>query len=336
MALKIKIGAGIVLCLILLFFSYFGLGASTDKVVISTNADEEAVEAMENALDSHGFKGEYVMQPQATAELGGKMMAEGKNIEADIITQATYYLESAQQENEMFASIPSKNTQKTIDEYPDYITPILGNMGSLFVNTKALDKQDLPEPKTVKDLTKPEYKNQVAFPNIMDSSTGWLVIQSILGEYGNEEGRQIIEGLIENAGPHVESSGSGPLEKVEAEEVAVGIGLRAQAVESEQKGNPIHYIDPREGNYSLVEAAAVVDKDNDEKQQKAQQMVETIQQYARKDLLDLYPVPLYKGEKVDQSQQPDYPKKWDKRLTVDLLEKHQDIFNDAKKKVENK
>src|SRR5699024_11915432 len=73
------------------YFSFFGLGSSTDKVVISTNADEEAITVMEKALDRNGFKGEYIVQPQSTAELGGKMMAEGKNIEADIITQATYY-----------------------------------------------------------------------------------------------------------------------------------------------------------------------------------------------------------------------------------------------------
>ena len=59
--------------------------------------------------------------------------------------------------------------------------PLLGNMGSLFVNTKALEKQGLPIPKSVKDLSKPEYINQISMPNIMDSSTGWLIIQSILG-----------------------------------------------------------------------------------------------------------------------------------------------------------
>ena len=71
--------------------------------------------------------------------------------------------------------------------------PLLGNMGSLFVNTKALEKQGLPIPKSVKDLSKPEYINQISMPNIMDSSTGWLIIQSILGAYGQEEGRKILE-----------------------------------------------------------------------------------------------------------------------------------------------
>ncbi|MDN8848591.1 ABC transporter substrate-binding protein, partial [Staphylococcus aureus] len=71
------------------------------------------------------------------------------------------------------------------------------------------------------------------------------------------------------------------------------------------------------------------------KQQKAQEMVQTIQQHGREDLLKIYPVPLYQGEEVERAQKPKHPKKWDERLTVELLEKHQDIFNDAKKRVEN-
>ncbi|MGJ7587568.1 extracellular solute-binding protein [Staphylococcus shinii] len=332
--MKLKLFVGVLLCLILLYFSYFGLGSSTDKVVIATNSDEEAITVMEKTLDQHGFKGEYIIQPHSTAELGGKMIAEGINIEADVVTQSTYYLESAQDKNNMFASMEAEKQKKAIDSFPNYITPLLGNMGSLFVNTKALEKQGLPIPKTVKDLTQPQYKNQIAMPNIMESSTGWLVIQSILGQYGNDEGSKILEKLIDNTGPHLESSGSGPLKKVESGEVAVGIGLRAQAVKSEQNGNPIHFIDPKEGNYSLVEAAAVVNKGG-KKQQKAQEMIQTIQQHGREDLLKTYPVPLYQGEGVEKAQKPKHPKKWDERLTVELLEKHQDIFNDAKKLVEN-
>lgn len=333
--MKLKMIIGVLLCLILLYFSYFGLGSSTDKVVIATNADEEAISVIKKTLDQKDYKGEYIIQPYSTAELGGKIIAEGKNIEADIVTQSTYYLESAQDKNNMFVSIKNRNQPKTIDDFPNYVIPLLGNMGSLFVNTKALEKQGLPIPKSVKDLSKPEYINQISMPNIMDSSTGWLIIQSILGAYGQEEGRKILEKIIKNTGPHLESSGSGPLKKVESGEVAVGIGLRAQAVKSAQNGNPIQFVDPKEGNYSLVEAAAVVNKGG-EKQQKAQEILQTIQQNSREELLKEYPVPLYEGEEVNEKQRPKYPRKWKKRLSVKLLEKHQDFFNDVKKQIENK
>ncbi|WP_228480701.1 extracellular solute-binding protein [Staphylococcus sp. GDY8P57P] len=333
MKLKIMLVLGALVCLALLCLSYFGLGSSTDKVIIATNADEEAIAIMKESLNQHGYKGQYIIQPQGTSELGGKIMAEGSNIEADIITEASYYLKSAQDQNHMFVPMKNKTQHNTIDKYPNYIIPLLGNTGSLFINKKALEKHHLEVPHSIKDLTKPEYKGQVSMPNVMESSTGWLVLQGILNEYGEKEGQDVIKKLLINVGPHLEDGGSGPLQKVESGEVAVGVGLRAQAIEQE-KGNIIKHIDPKEGNFSLVEGAAVVKKGG-EKQKKAEKMVEVIQKYGRKDLMKQYPVTLYKGEHIAKDQKPEYPKKWKDPLTVDLLQKHQDIFNAAKKEAEN-
>ena len=43
-------------------------------------------------------------------------------------------------------------------------------------------------------------------------------------------------------------------------EVAVGFGLRHQAVADQKDGMPILAIDPVEGNYALTESVAVIDK----------------------------------------------------------------------------
>ena len=64
-------------------------------VVIYTNADEEAQQAMKNALDKNGLQGAYLMQSFGTSELGGKLVAEGKNIEADVVTISTSLRSSA-------------------------------------------------------------------------------------------------------------------------------------------------------------------------------------------------------------------------------------------------
>ena len=49
-----------------------------------------------------------------------------------------------------------------------------------------------------------------------------------------------------------------------------------------------------------------------------------------------YPVPLYKGEKVDEAMKPSHPKAWPTPLTVKLLDQHQTIFNEAKKEADIK
>ena len=63
-------------------------GSSDEQVIIYSNADEEAITAMENALDNNGYEGKYMFQTFGTSELGGKLLAEGTDIEADMVTIA--------------------------------------------------------------------------------------------------------------------------------------------------------------------------------------------------------------------------------------------------------
>ena len=139
------------------------------QVVIYTNADEEAQQAMKNALDNNGFKGAYLMQSFGTSELGGKLAAEGKNIEADLVTISTYYIDSFQKKNQMFQNLTFKT--EPINPMPAYYAPILGNTGALFVNTQVLKEAKLPAPTAIADLAKPEYAGHISVPDIMGSST---------------------------------------------------------------------------------------------------------------------------------------------------------------------
>lgn len=292
------------------------------QVVIYTNADEEAQQAMKNALDNNGFKGAYLMQSFGTSELGGKLAAEGKNTEADIVTIATYYLDSFQAKNHMFQDLTFK--VDTINPVPSYYAPILGNTGALFVNTQVLKETGLPAPTAIADLAKPEYKGHISVPDIMGSSTSWLMTQAVLSAEGEEQGAKTIAQIEANAGNHLEKSGSAPLKKLRAGEVAVGFGLRHQAVADKAKGLPIDYVDPIEGNFQLMEAAAVVDK-GDKTNPNAQKMVETIITKGRAELLKYYPVALYNGETVSDENKPAYPKLYKEPLTVELLEAHQKL-----------
>lgn len=297
------------------------------QVVIYSNGDEEAIKAMEQSLNGAGYEGKYIIQSLGTSELGGKLMAEGSKIEADLVTMSSYFLESAQQQHSMFRDLGFQT--HSLEEYPAFYSPVLANTGALFFNTAMIEQKGLEVPKSIKDLADPSYKGLVSIPNIMDSSTGWTLIQAIISEYGEDEGKEIMAGVIENAGPHLESSGSGSIKKVQAGEVAVGFGLRHQAVEVKKSGAPIDFIDPVEGNFSITESVAVIDKEN-EKTDLALEMAEVLLTDARKDLITYYPVPLYEGETVDEDNKASNNKTFREPLTVELLEKHQSFFNSAK------
>lgn len=94
------------------------------QVIIYSNADDEAVEAMKHALDGNGYRGKYLFQTFGTSELGGKLLAEGTDIEADLVTMSSFYLESAQEQNHMFLDLtfdakPWRNIRLTTARLPD-------------------------------------------------------------------------------------------------------------------------------------------------------------------------------------------------------------------------
>ncbi len=305
-----------------------GCSAQADnQVIIYSNADDEAVEAMEATLNANGYEGQYLFQSFGTSELGGKLLAEGTNIEADIITMSSYYIESAQADHNMFIDLAF--TPDTLDSYPSYYTPFIGNQGALIVNTAELETVGVPAPTSIKDLANPEYSGLISIVDITGSSTAWLMIQALVSEYGEAETKTILEGIYANAGAHLESSGSGPIKKVRAGEVVFGFGLRHQAVADKADGLPVDLIDPSEGNFTLTESLAVVNK-GDNTNPLAMEIVECIITNGRIDLMSSYPVPLYNGETADSSALSPNSKVYPEPLTVDLLKEHEVISESAK------
>lgn len=304
-----------------------GGSADSDKVVIYSNADDEAVTAMKNALDNHGFKDQYLFQTFGTSELGGKLLAEGSKIEADLVTMSTFYVDSAQELNQMFLDLDFD--VNTLDEFPSYCAPITAQEGTILVNTEMLQENSLPMPESLKSLADPVYEGFLSVTDVASSSTAWLLIQGLISEYGEDGAKEILKGIYKNAGDHIEDSGSAPLKKVRAGEVAVGFGLRQQAVADKAEGLPIDYADPVEGNFTLTESVAVVDK-GDKTNGKAMEMAACIIQNGREELQSYYPVALYEGEKTDSANQSGNPKSFSEPLTVELLKKHQELSEECK------
>lgn len=309
-----------------------GNGGSGEQVVIYSNADEEAVAAMQNALNAGGYEGQYLFQTMGTSDLGGKLMAEGSKIEADLVTMSTYYVDSAQQQNEMFLDLTF--SPKTLTPAPSYSAPITAQEGTIIVNTEVLKEAGLPMPTSIEDLADPKYQDQLAITDIMSSSTAWLLVQAIVSEYGTgDQGEEVLTSLIRNAGAHLETSGSSPLKLARAGEVGVAFGLRHQAVADQEKGLPIAYVDPTEGNFMLTESVAVVDK-GEKTNPKAMAMAQCIVEKARAEIIETYPNALYEGETVTSTHKSAYPKTFSEALTVELLQEHQAFSEECKQKAQ--
>lgn len=196
--------------------------AGADQVVIYTDADDEAVTAFKNALDDNGYVGsKYVIQSFGTSELGGKPIAEGTNIEADMITMSSYCIDSAQEKNNMFADLTEVQSVP-LNDTPDYRRDTTSQEGALFYNTEALEAAGLDAPTSIKDLADSQYKDRIAVPDIMGSSIAWLMIQDVIAAYGEgDEGKEILTDIYKNAGPHIEQSGSAPMRPRSASACAI-------------------------------------------------------------------------------------------------------------------
>ena len=311
----------------LIAVSAAGCSQGQKQAVIYTNADDEAVTAIKNALDNNGYSGQYILQTFGTSELGGKLLAEGKNIEADLITMSSFYIDSAQEEKNMFLDLTFDSA--VLSEYPSYYTPITCQEGAIIVNTAALEKESLPMPKSIKDLADPVYEGKISIPDIAGSSTGWLLVQDVLSAYDDAEAKTIMSDIIKNVGPHLEDSGSGPIKKVRSGEVAVAFGLRHQAVRDKNDGLPIDFVDPEEGNFSLTESVSVINHDENTNPL-AMEMAECIIKNGRAELLKTYPMPVYEGETADSEAMSKNPKVFGEKLTVKLLKKHKEFVDECR------
>lgn len=299
-----------------------GAGAG-GQVIIYSNADREALDAYRAALDKNGYAGDYIIQAFGTSELGGKLAAEGSAIEADVITMSSYYIDSAQADNHMFADLTQVQSTPLDTATPAWRAPVQAQEGAIFYNTQVLASEGLPVPASFKDLADPVYQGMVSVPDICGSSTGWLMIQAIMDAYGDEEGTEVLTGIYRNAGPYLSQSGSAPIKNVRAGEVAIGFGLRHQALSDRASGLPIEMVDPREGTYSLTESVAVVDH-GDNANPLAQEIAAVIVDCGRKRLMNTYPKPLYQGEASRENSSTN-PKEWPDALTVPLLEIHKEV-----------
>lgn len=315
--------------LLVLPFTACSNSSSGDQIVIYSNADEEAIVAIKNALDENGFKDKYIVKTFGTSELGGKLMAEGKNIEADMLTMSSFYVDSAQDKDNIFLEF-TPDVVPLDKENSNYSYPITVQEGAIFYNTKELEKENLDVPKSFKDLTKPEYKDKLTISDVKHSSTAWLTIQALVDNYGKDEAKDILSKIYKNAGNNIESSGSGPMKKVEVGEAVVGIGLRHQAVLKKAEKKPIEFVDPEEGTYYLTENLAILNKGNEEKEKVCKEMADVILKEARKEIIKFYPNAVYEGENEDESIKAKNVKKYPEKLTVDLLKEHQDLSESAK------
>lgn len=111
--------------------------------------------------------------------------------------------------------------------------------------------------------------------------------------------------------------------------MAIGFGLRHQAVAIRKSACRSTTLTRPRGNFRLTESVAVIDK-GDKTNAKAMEMAQCIIEKARAELIQTYPNALYEGEEATSATKSAYPKVFPEKLTVELLKEHTAFSDECK------
>ena len=227
-------------------------GVESKRVVIYSGAEEYRNEYFAKRLKEQFPDYDISIEYMPTGNLAAKLAAEGTDTDMDIFYDLDFSYAGLVEQ--YLADLSSYDQSGYVDdckvENAHYLAATR-NGGAIILNPDVLKAKGIDEPTCYTDLLKPEFKNLISMPNPKSSGTGYMFVKNLVNEWGEEEAFAYFDGLAENI-LQFTSSGSGPVNALVQGEVAVGLGMTAQAVTAINNGANLKIIFFKEGSpYSL-------------------------------------------------------------------------------------
>ena len=256
----------LLLALSLLCVAFAACGSDKETVVIYSSAEDYSIANLQARLDAEFPEYDIVIEYMSTGNHAAKLLAEGKSTECDIVHDLDYGYLAKLAKAGVLADLSSYDfsiyTEDSVES--DRYLVECRNGGAVIVNTEVLAARGLAEPTSYADLLKPEYKNLISMPNPKSSGTGYMFLKSLVNAWGEEEAFDYFDKLTPNVLQYT-SSGSGPVNALVQGEVAVGLGMTAQAVIQINDGAPLKVLYFEEGSpYNMYGQTMIDGKDERE------------------------------------------------------------------------
>ncbi len=246
-----------------------GIAIAKDRVVIYTSLEnEEVVDYLKLAkeqlpeLDIQAIR-------LSTGELGARMLAEKNNPQADCVWGWAVTNMEEFVPRDMIVPYKPAGWDKIPAHFKDpngYWTAIDLYAAAFVVNTRVMEKDNLPMPKGWNDLLNPAYKGKLIMPNPASSGTGFLQIASLLEMMDpnyktkpvkDNNAWEFLKQLDKNMGQYIKS-GSKPAKLTAAGEYAIGCSFAFVFSSLKKKGFPVAMVLPEEGAGFELEANALL------------------------------------------------------------------------------
>lgn len=236
-----------------------GCGEKKEIVVIYTSAESYRVEHMWQRLNEEFPQYEILLEYLPTGSHAARLLAEGLDTDCDI----TYDLEYTYLEKLETAGLLADLSGYDLSVFcPDVLNsncyvPEYRNGGAVIVNPAVLKKYGLDVPSSYDDLLKAEYQGLISMPNPVSSGTGYMFLLAMANSWGEDAAFTYFDALAKNV-LQFTSSGSGPVNALIQEEVAIGLGITGTAVNAINEGSPLEIMFFEEGSpYALYGQAMI-------------------------------------------------------------------------------
>lgn len=260
-----------ILCLLLTLCSALscllltGCGEKRPTVVIYTSAESYRIEYMWQRLNEEFPDYEILIEYLPTGNHAARLLAEGTDTDCDITYDLEYtYLEKLEAAG-ILANLSDYDYSVFCEDVnrSEYFMAEYRNGGAIVVNNSVLERYGLEKPTCYDDLLKPEYRGLISMPNPASSGTGYMFLLAMVNQRGEDEAFDYFDALAENV-LQFTSSGSGPINALLQEEVAIGLSITGTAVAAINDGADLEIIFFEEGSpYALYGQGIVAGKEND-------------------------------------------------------------------------
>ncbi len=222
--------------LMLSVLSMAGCTGGGEQIIICTSAEDYRNEYLQQRLEQEFPEYNIILEYKDTGSHAATLLAEGKDTACDITYDLEYgYMEQLARAGILASLSGYDQSLYTPDSRNEFYLPTYRNGGAVIVNPTVLAAKGLESPKSYQDLLKPEYKGLISMPNPKSSGTGYMTLKALVNSMGEEEAFAYFDKLSENILSFT-SSGSGPVNALKNQEVAIGLGMTGQAVMAINEG----------------------------------------------------------------------------------------------------
>ncbi|MCF6466282.1 ABC transporter substrate-binding protein [Clostridium sp. Cult2] len=218
---------------------------------------ESYKEFFDKFTDETGVKVEFISM--SSGELLSRVRAEEGKPMADVWFGGGLDAFMQAKEEGLLESYISKESEDIPVEFKDpegyWIGKGLTIVG-LLVNKDILEEKNLPMPTSWKDLTNPEYKDEIIMSNPAISGTNYAAVNGLLQLMGEEEGWKFFEEMNKNI-PYYAKRGKDPQLKTMEGEFAIGIIPADKSAFDLQEEQNVEVVFPQDGIPWVPEGVAI-------------------------------------------------------------------------------